>query len=183
MKRKESKKEKFNLLNLLTRYTILLLAPLNSLFIFYFILTPLTLYPVYFLFNLFFDVSLIKNLLQVNGITIELIEACIAGSAYYLLLILNLSTPDIKTLKRIKMILLAFLTLLIINIIRIFVLGAMYLQGNLWFDFTHALFWYSLSIFFVILIWFGQVKIFKIKEMPFYSDMKYLYKKSKIPKQ
>jgi len=172
-------KEK-NLLNLLTRYTILLLAPLNSLFIFYFILTPLTLYPVYFLFNLFFETSLIGNIIHVKNIAIELIDACIAGPAYYLLLILNLSVPKIKFKKRIKMIIIAFMTLLIINIIRIFVLGIIYIQENAWFNFTHALFWYSLSIIFVILIWFAEVKLFKIKNIPFYSDMKYLYKKSKL---
>jgi exosortase/archaeosortase family protein len=159
--------------NLFIRYFILLLVAIPNLWIFYLIFTPITIYPVYLLFNLFFDATLSGNIITIGRFSIELVDACIAGSAYYLLLILNLSTPKIK--KRMKIILLSFIPLLIINILRIFLLGTAFVSGYLWFDVTHKLFWYFGSIIFVIGIWFTEVKLFKIKEIPIYSDIKFLY--------
>ena len=133
--------------------------------------------------NLFFGASLVgKNIVLVGELPIELINSCIAGSAYYLLLILNLSTPKIKLKKRIKIMLLSFASLLIINILRIFLLGFLAISGFSYFDLAHKLFWYLLSIVFVTGIWFAQVKYFKIKQIPFYSDMKFLYKNSVLSK-
>ncbi len=112
-----------------------------------------------------------------------MIAACIAGSAYYLLLILNLSTPGIKLKKRISMILWAFSVFLAVNILRIFLLALIFIAGYSWFDITHKLFWYILSTIFVIAIWFIEVRLFKIKGIPFYSDMKFLYTKSLLTKK
>ena len=78
------------------------------------------------------------------------------------------------------MIFLSFACLLIINILRIFLLGLVYISGFSWFDIAHKLFWYAGSTIFVIGIWFAEVKLFKIKEIPFYSDIKFLYKKSNL---
>ena len=175
---KRLKKDSANILDIVSRYLILVLTSLSGLWLFYFIFTPLTIYPVYFLVNLLFeDVSLFGEIMIVNGVAIEFIRACIAGSAYYLLLILNLSTPKINLKKRVTMILFSFAALLIINIIRIFVLILIFFYGFSFFDITHKFFWYFMSTIFVILIWFAEVKYFKIKEIPFYSDIKYLYKK------
>lgn len=163
---------------ILLRYVILLLIGLSNLYIFYLIFKPLTIYPVYFLLNIFSEVSLYGNVLSfANGTSIQLVNACIAGAAYYLLLILNLSTPNIKFNKRLKMIIYSFASLLILNILRIFILTNLFVSGFAFFDFTHKLFWYLLSIVFVIGIWFIQIKIYKIKEIPFYSDLKYFYKR------
>lgn len=175
---KRLKKDSANILDIVSRYLILVLTSLSGLWLFYFIFTSLTIYPVYFLVNLLFeDVSLFGEIMIVNGLAIEFIRACIAGSAYYLLLILNLSTPKINLKKRVTMILFSFAALLIINIIRIFVLILIFFYGFSFFDITHKFFWYFMSTIFVILIWFAEVKYFKIKEIPFYSDIKYLYKK------
>lgn len=111
--------------------------------------------------------------------SIELIGACIAGSAYYLLLIFNLSVPDVKLKKRFKMLAFAFLAFLVINIIRIFLLSILFLSNSQWFDITHKLFWYVGSIVFVVGIWFFEVKYFKIKKIPIYSDLRFLFKKLK----
>ena len=82
------KKKQF--LSAVIRYFLLVLAGLPNLWLFYFVFTPLTIYPVYFLFNFFFDVSLTEKIITVaDCFPIELIPACIAGSAYYLLLVLN----------------------------------------------------------------------------------------------
>jgi len=168
-------------LDIILRYLILILIALPGLFIFYFIFTPLTVYPVYFLLGLFFDVAILSKIhILVNNIPIELISACIAGAAYYLLLVLNLSTPKIKLKTRISAIIFSFIAFLILNILRIFVLSSLAATGFSYFNVTHTVFWYGFSTIIVIGIWFAEVKIYKIKEIPFYSDIKFLYKKSLI---
>ena len=171
-------------LDIFVRYFLLVIIALPGLWIFYFVFTPLTVYPIYFLLNLFFDVSLLAgNILLIDReIPIEFIKACIAGSAYYLLTILNLATPGIKLKKRINMLLLAFAIFLVLNLLRIFLLSFLAISGSSYFDATHRLFWYSLSTIFVVAIWFAEVKLFKIKEIPFYSDIKFLYKTSRLKK-
>ncbi len=182
-KRKENKDLK-SFLNIPLRYLILILIALPGLYIFYFIFTPLTVYPVYFLLGLFFNVTLFSKIyFLINNIPIELISACIAGSAYYLLFVLNLSTPDIKLKTRIYAILFSFATFLILNILRIFILASLAATNFSYFDVTHTILWYGFSTIIVVGIWFVEVKIFKIKEIPFYSDIKFLYKKSLIKKK
>ena len=160
------------------RYIFLLLLAF-SLPIIYKIFTPLTLYPVAELLSLIYDVKITQNFILINSEKlIQLIPACIAGSAYLLLLILNLSTP-IKLKKRIYSILLSISPLLILNILRIFFLAVLYENGSPFFDLTHKLLWYGLSIIFVIGIWFLIVKIFSIHEIPIYSDFKFFLKSIK----
>jgi len=172
------------------RYLIMVLVAIPNLWIFYFIFTPLTVYPIYFLLSLFFGVSLSGTTIFVsNSFPIEIVKACVAGSAYYLLLILNLSIPNIKLAKRLKMILVSFIILLILNLLRIFLLSIMYVSRSSLFDVTHQVFWYLLNVLFIVGIWFLIVKKFKIKETPFYSDIKFFLhikkkaKKSKHPKK
>jgi len=171
-------------IDIFLRYLILILIALPNLWFFYFIFTPLTFYPVYFLINLFFNSSLTGNTITItNCFPIEIIKACVAGSAYYLLLILNLSTPKIKIKKRLQMAILAFASLLIINILRIFLLSMIFISGSSLFEITHKLFWYLGSVIFVAGIWFIEVKYFKIKKIPFYSDIKLLYENSFLKKK
>jgi len=172
------------------RYLIMVLIAIPGLWIFYIIFTPLTVYPVYFLLNLFFEASLSGNIVTISScFPIEIVEACVAGSAYYLLFILNLSTPNILFKKRLKIILESFLALLIINILRILFLSAMYVSGSGLFDVTHKIFWYLANMIFIVGIWFFMVKSFKLKEIPFYSDIKFFIElkkkahKSKNPKK
>lgn len=164
------------------RYSILILLAFPSLWVFYFLFTPVTIYFTYLLFTLFFDTIFVNNIIIVNSIPIELIKACIAGSAYYLLLIFNLSVPNIKLKKRIKMILFSFAIFLTLNVLRIFLLTLIFMYSTSFFDITHEIFWYVVSIFFVVGIWFAEVNLFKIKDIPFYSDLKFLYKNSSIKK-
>jgi len=171
-------KIKRRFLDVFARYFILILVAMPNLYLFYLMFTPLTFYPVYFLLNLFFGASLIGGVILSGQIPIELINACIAGSAYYLLLILNLSIPNIKIRKRIKMVLFAFAFLLVINILRIFLLSTLLINGSVFFDLTHKIFWYLFSMLFVVGIWLFEIKIFKIKEIPVYSDLKFLWKNS-----
>jgi len=165
-------------LSILTRYLILILVGILGLGVFYFVFTPITIYPVYFLFNIFFHTVLSGNILFVKQFPIEVVGACVAGSAYYLFFILNLSTPNIKLKQRLNMLGFSFILFLVINILRIFFLGLLFIAGSSWFNFTHKVFWYLISVVFVIGIWFLQVKLFKIKDMPFYSDLKEIYSAS-----
>lgn len=162
--------------DILTRYFLLILFGLGNLWIFYAVFTPLTVYPVFFILNLFYDALLFSGrIILINRtIPIELIEACIAGAAYYLLLILNLTTRDINLKTRVKMIVFSFVAFLIANIIRISLLAALAASGSQYFDITHRVFWYALSTIFVVAIWFTQVRMFKVKAVPFYSDIKFL---------
>lgn len=178
------KRKRGMFLDLIVRYLILILIALPGLFIFYFIFTPLTVYPVYFLLGLFFDAVLLSkiSILLNNSVPIELISACIAGAAYYLLLVLNLSTPKIKIKTRISAIIFSLLAFLVLNILRIFVLSVLAATGSAYFNVTHTVFWYGFSTIIVVAIWFAEVKIYKIKEIPFYSDIKFLYRKSLLKK-
>lgn len=169
-----NKKER-TILNIFIRYSVLILLGI-SLSLFYKILLPLTLWPVYFLLKIFYDVSVSGNILSVAGTKIELINACIAGSAYYLLLILNLTT-NMKVKQRFYSIIFSFSSFLILNILRIFLLSILYIKNFVFFDITHKLFWYALSVLFVVGIWFLTIKLFKIKNIPVYSDVKALYSK------
>jgi len=138
----------------------------------YLIFTPLTLYPVYWILGVFYSTSIEKTALVINGSFINLIQACIAGSAYFLLVLLNLSTPNIK--KRAKALAFGLGSFLAANIIRIIVLTALFLSNFAYFVQAHLISWYFLTAIFVILIWIATIKIFNIKEIPFYSDFKYL---------
>lgn len=168
------KQKNNNLVYLFLRYLLIVLLGLGNLFIFYKIFTPLTIYPVYFLLSLFSSAMLLDKIIIFNGSVIQLIPACIAGAAYYLLVILILSTPNIKTSKRIIVILFSILSLLILNILRIFFLAL--LTNSVYFDSVHMIFWYALSTIFVVGIWMLAVKIFNIASVPVYSDLKYLLK-------
>lgn len=177
------KKEVNSVLDIVLRYAILVITGIFNTAIFYFIFTFITIYPVYLLLKLFFDTSLLYNIIFVSSFPIEIIGTCIAGSAYYLLFMLNLSTRGIKLGKRIKFLLFSFLLLLIINILRIFLLAVLFVSGVSFFFFIHKLFWYVGSTIFVVGIWFLSVKLFKVKEIPFYSDVTFLLHSGKNAKK
>jgi exosortase/archaeosortase family protein len=160
------------ILSLILRYLIIFLAGLGNLFIFYKIFTSITISLSSFSLSIISPTSIIGNQILFNNLAIELIPACIAGAAYYLLFILILSTPKIEIKERILFILCSSLTLLFLNVFRIFTLSL--LAGSIYFDSLHILFWYATSTIFVVVIWILFVKLFNIKEIPVYSDIKYL---------
>ena len=161
------------LYGLILRYLTLIAVALPNLWIFYSIFTPLTIYPVYFILSLFMAVTLLDNVLILQGLTITLVEACIAGAAYYLLLILNLTTPmSIK--KRILSLLTSFALFLSVNIIRISASSVLALRYPSIFNMTHMFVWYFLSGVIVFLVWIFTIKIFKIRDVPVYTDIIYL---------
>ena len=171
------------LLDIFIRYLIIILFSLNGLFIFYFIFTPLTFTLVYLVSNLFFEVVKTSSTsILVNGFEVSLIPACVAGAGYYLLLLLNLSIPNITLTKRLKVLAFSFGLFLSVNVLRILILIVLLANNSIYFDITHKFFWYFLSTIFILLIWFLEIKIFKIKSIPFYEDLLYFYRQSVFKK-
>lgn len=172
----EIKKEE--IASIFGRYLLIVVAAANGLWIFYKIFSPLTIYPVYWILSLFFQVNIFaRELLLIINMSLEiwLVKACIAGAAYYLLFALNFSVPKIKPLKRLKMLAFSFSLLLVFNIFRIILMSVLYYYGFDYADFVHLIFWYGLSVVAVVGIWFLEVKLFKIKLIPVYSDLVPLY--------
>ena len=182
----------------LLRYFILLILGIGNLFIFYTIFTPLTVYPVFAILDSSYGAELLRGdvtkacdlLTNINapniitksacinttiffkGYFASIIPACIAGSAYYLLLILNLTTPMEKR-KRTYNLLFITISFLVLNIIRIATFAAIFAnKGFEIFNLAHAATWYFGSTVLVILIWFSSVLLFKIKTVPIYTDVK-----------
>lgn len=156
------------------RYFILLvlgiLYPLLSLIILY-----LTIYPSYFLLNSIYEASVSGYILTISGVEVGIVNACVAGSAYYLLLILNLAT-EMNARKRIYSLIFSLTSLLAVNILRIFVFSILLIENYAYFDFLHKVFWYFMSILLVAFIWFLTAMIFKIRKIPVYSDLRFLFK-------
>ena len=169
-------------LGVLSRYLILVLLALPNLFLFYFIFTPLTIYPVFIALKSFGAVMLSQSLINLNGVLIELIPACIAGAAYYFLLVLNLTTP-MPSNKRVKSIIFLFASFLVLNVIRILLFTWLLLSGFQYFNLAHKATWYFGSTLLLIIIWFANVYLFKIKEIPVYSDFMALFKETRVKRK
>ena|SRR3989344_1876785 len=140
---------------------------------FYKILKPLTLYPSYYILNLFSEATLSVNGIIKDQYFLNFVDACIAGAAYFLLALLILFTDKIRLRDRLYMFLLGSLMLLVFNIFRIEVLFyILFNYGANIFHSVHLLFWKILSTLFVFLTWILLIDIFKIKSIPVYSDYK-----------
>lgn len=157
--------------NLFLRYLFIVVMGF-SLSIFYKILTPLTLKTLNLIFSINYEPIIIENMIRLPTFIIEIIPACVAGAAFYLLIILIFSIRDISPLTRIKVLTLSFILLFAMNILRILVLVS--LTGSTYFDTIHWVFWNLVSTIFVVAIWLGVIKIYKINSIPIYSDAKYL---------
>jgi len=161
----------------LARYVFLLLISLGFYYsanIYSFFLN-VTIYPVNFLLNLFYESSINGAFMLIGPRIIEIIPACVGISAYLLLLILNL-TIEMKPKTRFLSITFSFLTLLVINILRIFILTILLINNNAYFDVIHKFLWYFMSFLIVIGIWFLTAYIFKIRTTPIYDDIRLIMK-------
>ena len=154
------------------RYSVILLLGLGNLSVFYYIFTPLTVNISAFILNLFSETIIDSSTILFREVTIEIISACVAGSAYYLLFILLMSTPELKIKTRIYALLFSFSLLLIFNSLRIVLLAL--INQSMYFELVHIVFWYVISTIFVILIWFLTINLFKIRNIPVYTDIKNL---------
>lgn len=164
-------KQSKRILGLFSRYFILLLAGMGNLYIFYKILTPLTVQSVGVILSLFTKTITVGNLILVKGVIIEIVPACVAGAAFYLMFLLIFSTAEVKP-KRLFALVTATIMLLSLNIIRIVFLTL--IVDKAYFSATHWILWHFASTIFVVAIWLFIIKIYKIKATPIYSDIKYL---------
>lgn len=165
---KQSKK----ILGLFARYFAIVLIGAGNLYIIYKLLTPLTIHVLNVILSIFANPTLIDNIIHLNGMLIEIVPACVAGAAFYLLLILILSTADIKPRIRIKAILTALAMFFTLNILRILILIP--IINKPYFETIHWIFWHIISTIFVVAVWLSVIKIHKIKSIPIYSDFKYI---------
>ncbi|MBS3107632.1 pacearchaeosortase [Candidatus Woesearchaeota archaeon] len=146
--------------------------------VFNFIITPLTKYLVYFISLTFFSISLNNNIFQLGNYHLEFVSACAAISAYYLIFILVIFTKDLSFKNTFKIFFTGALLILIMNLLRIelmFFILTNY-SSNL-FDKVHLFFWEIVSTLYVAGVWIFLVKYYKIKSIPFYSDLKKLIKR------
>ncbi len=157
---------------LVIRYLSILILGLGNLYVLQQILTPLTVHTTNIMLKIFTNTTLITNTIHTNFITIQIVPACVATSAFYLLLFLIFSTANIKPEVRLKATLSSIVILFVLNITRILILVPM--ATSPYFDTVHWVFWHLVSTFFVIATWFTIVKLYKIKGVPIYTDIKYL---------
>lgn len=162
-----------NLFCILFRYLTVCLLGFGNLFLFYALLTPITIFVFYHLMSIFVSASLVGNGILIGNFVVEIVKPCVAAAGYYLLFILGMTTK-MKPSSRLKSISTAFGIFFGFNIIRLIVLS--FFLGSSSFETVHWIFWHFVSTVFVVGTWFIVVKIYKIKEIPFYSDMKYLQK-------
>ena len=153
------------------RYFIASLLVVTNVFSFF--LPFWTIKASFYLINLISPAKLYENIISFEGHSVAIIPACVALSAYYLLLILNLATP-MPLKKRIFSLSYSFILFFIINIIRIAFFSFVLTFSQNLFNTFHFAIWFAFSSLIVVLIWFSETGIFKIKGIPGYSDIKLL---------
>ncbi len=157
---------------LFARYLFIFLLGIGNLFIFYKVLTPTTVFAVSKILSIFNEVYVLENLIVLDEVMIELIPACVAGSAFFLMFLLVFSTANVKPLKRFYLLLSTTIILFALNVARIIFLVA--IAGKNYFEIVHWTLWNLVSVFFVVAIWFFVAWLYKINSVPIYSDILFL---------
>lgn len=161
-------------MGVLARYALILVAAASDFFVFYFVFGPLTVYPVHLIIGVFSESFLIGDVLLVEGVPVKFVRACIAGSAYYFLFLLNLSTPGVEIGRRLRVLFLSFLSFLSFNVARILALIWLHFNGSSFFDDVHWFLWHFMSTLLVVGIWFFQIRRLGDGKVPVFSDVKFL---------
>jgi exosortase/archaeosortase family protein len=151
---------------------LILLFGLGNLIVFSLFFTFPTVKLASFLLSFISETTSYQNIILFNTHIIQLIPACIALSAYYLIFILVFSTKGIYWKQRIRILVFSCFIFLIFNVLRIFIL-VLVLHAP-FFNALHVFLWYFISTLAVFLIWILNIKLFKIKKIPIYSDVRYL---------
>jgi exosortase/archaeosortase family protein len=168
------------MIKLTTRY---ILAILIGIFysIYYTIFKPITLWISFSLIK-FLDSSaiLINNQIYTTSHILTFIDACVAATAYLLLTILILITRGISWKRRLYMFIFGSILILAFNLVRIEILFYFLLnfKYNI-FENLHMIIWKFLSTIYVFFVWIYLTKYFRVRQIPIYSDYKYLIKRIK----
>ncbi len=149
-----------------------------------FVIMPLTAYASYPFLFLLFNASIYKNIISFGSFSLEIAEACAALEAYILLGMLLLLTKDIGLKNGVKMFFAGSLLILGANILRI-ILIAFILNNfsvNL-FSAIHFYLWNFVSGIYVALVWIFLAYRFKVRNIPVYDDLIFLWKNSVFSKR
>jgi exosortase/archaeosortase family protein len=165
-------KQSSKILDLFARYFVILLVGIGNLYLFYKVLTPITVRAVAAILDLFSNPLVIDNMIFLKRVIIEIVPACVAGSAFYLLFLLVVSTAEMNFKKRFLVLVTSFSILFFLNTLRLVLLVP--LVTTPYFDTIHWIFWHLISTVFVVAVWVSMVFIYKIKAIPVYSDIKFL---------
>lgn len=162
-----------NIVEIFSRYLLIVVLGLGNLYLFYEFLTPLTISILDAILSLSGDSLVIGNSIHFKRVIFEIIPACIAGSAFYLMFILVFSTREITFRRRLAVLLSSFVLLFSFNMTRLVFLVSIVRAS--YFQAVHWLLWNFVSIIFVVGIWILMVHLFRLKNIPIYSDLKYLF--------
>ena len=151
----------------------------------YLIFLPITKFLSFIIPNIIDSgVTIVQNSLVIGEKYFTLIPACIALPAYYLLFFLILTTKDLSFKKSLTLFFTGSFLILLMNVIRIDILILAFSGlGKSWFEYIHLFLWKFVSGVYVALVWIYLIKKYNIKEIPVYSDFKYLYSKSLFKKR
>jgi exosortase/archaeosortase family protein len=167
---KDSKKT----LNIFIRYFAVFLVGLGNLYVFYKVLTYPTVFSVNNILSMVTETAVSGTSIFMRDLAVEIIPACVMGAAFYLLFALVFLTGDIKPIKRTKLLIYAFISLFVLNVLRILFLILINKINS--FEIIHWVLWNIVSAIFIVAIWLALTKLFKIKSIPVYTDFKYLMK-------
>jgi hypothetical protein len=162
-----------SIFEIFSRYLLIIVLGLGNLYLFYKFLTPLTISVLDSILSLSGDSLVIGNSIHFKRVIFEIIPACIAGSAFYLMFILVFSTRGIIFRKRLAVLLSSFVLLFSFNMARLVFLVSIVRAS--YFQVVHWLLWNFVSVIFVVGIWILMVYLFRLKSIPIYSDLKYLF--------
>ncbi len=163
-------------MNYYLNFVIRLLLSLVPVSVFSFILTPLTIYTSFLILSAYNPI-LSGNFLIINNIKFEFVEACIVTYAYYFFWVLVLLTKEIRLKIRFEMLFFGFILIFLMNVFRIgLVIYLGISHGFFWFNLVHLIFWKFIMGVYVALIWIFLIKVYSIKSVPIWDDLKFLYK-------
>ena len=151
----------------------------------YDIFRPLTLYPVYYGFKILgYNPLILNGNIHIGYQELVFVNACIAASAYYLFLVLVLSTKGLTFEEILKIYGIGVISILFVNILRIIGMGIILIrfEENL-FETWHMILWRFVATFFIAFLWIYLSRKFLINNIPFYTDFEYLLNKSFLKKK
>lgn len=120
----------------------------------------------------------VRNAIQILGgaATLEVVKYCVTSSAYYLLALFTIITMNVQVWKRVLIFLSGTVLIFLMNIARIVLLTVTLLSNPEAFKAAHAALGMFISTIYVVIVWVLLSVLFKVKTVPFYSDIKFLSK-------
>ena len=157
---------------LIGRYLLLILIPLGNMALLSAVLAPLTIAASFWCIQAMYGSAMLlgTNTIFFKGYYASIISACVAITAYYLLIVLNLTTP-MSLKKRLCSLVFSLGLFFALNVTRITVFARLFERGYDYFSLAHELTWYFGSTVLVILVWFVTVFVCQIKDIPLYTDV------------